>query len=564
MTSFNVASRFKAIAISATIALTLAACAGGSTQSPATNAETGDSLRAGGDLVFAIAGGNLENAHMDPHSSQMDVSGYVNRNIYDSLVALDTDGTVKPWLAKSWEISKDSLTYTFELRDDVTFHDGTPLNADAVVKNFDHIAAKETASAQALELIGGELFEGATALSEYQVQLTLKAPFAPLLTNISSTYVGMYSPKVLESATQADIRAGGPKVSVGSGPFILTQYTPKQHLVFAPNPAYSWGPDIATEAGTSLADGPAKLDSLTIRIVPEESARVGALQSGQAQVAIDLTPTSISQLQGAVIESVPSPGIPYSTYLNWEHGVFKDKLVRQAFEYGINIEPAVAAAFGGQYERAWSILSPSTANSYDASLEGSWPYDEAKANALLDQAGWTERDAEGFRVKDGERLSAEWLSWLPFSDENQALVNFFVDDLKKIGFELKHSAIEGPEYQARYADGDGNMILDFDLTDWGFSMLDADALRNHLHSQGYQNASNVKVSEIDGVLEEASTTTDLTERAKLYAQVQQWNVEEVGIVPIYLTQFTSAALPSVQGLAYDPYGWPLFAGVSLK
>lgn len=553
--------RIVAAIASATLALTLAACSSGS-ESPSTSTPVTDVT--GGDLNFAIAGGNLENGHMDPHSSQLDVSAYVGRNFLDSLVALDIDGTVKPWLAQDWSVSEDGLTYVFNLRDDVKFSDGTAFNAEAVVKNFEHIASPDTASTQALGMIGGDLFDKAEATGERQVTLTLSAPFAPLLNNLSTAFVGMYSPKVLAEHTQDEIKAGGPEVSVGTGPFVLTEYTPAQKLVFAPNADYSWGPDITTSTGQSLADGAAKLDSLTISVVPEESARVGALQSGQAQVAVDLTPTGTEQLSTANISKVPSPGLPYSAFLNWSHGVFKDVKVRQAFEYGVNLDAGVSAAFGGQFDRAWSVLSPSTPNAYDSSLENSWPYDEAKANQLLDEAGWTERDTEGYRVKDGQRLSAEWLSWLPFPDERQALVNFMIDDLKKIGFELKHSAIEGPEYQARYADADGNMILDFDITDWGFASLDADILRQHLHSQGYQNAITVKDPSLDELLVQASSDSDAAARKSLYSQIQKWNVENVGIVPLYLPQFTTASLPTVQGLAFDSFGWPLFAGASVQ
>lgn len=139
-----------------------------------------------------------------------------------------------------------------------------------------------------------------------------------------------------------------------------------------------------------------------------------------------------------------------------------------------------------------------------------------------------------------------------------------IDDLKKIGFELKHQAIEGPEYQARYADSDGNMILDFDATDWSFASLDADILRQHLHTQGYQNASTISDPALDALLEQAQAATDANVREGLYKQVQQWNVKNVGIIPLTLSQFTTASLPSVKGLAYDSYGWPLLAGVTVE
>lgn len=501
---------------------------------------------------------------MDPHSSQLDVSAYVTRNVFDSLVALDVTGEIKPWLASSWEISPDGLSYVFTLRDDVTFTDGEKFTAAAAVKNFEHIMSEKTASAQARDMIGGDLFKGAEATGEFELTLTLAEPFAPLMNNLSTAFVGFYSPKVLDTASQDQIKAGGPEVTVGTGPFKLTAYTPKQELDFVPNEAYVWGPEVSTPEGAAVASGPSTLDSLKIRVVPEESARVGALQSGDAQIAVDLTPTGTAQLSGARVNIAPSPGMPYSMFLNWSHGVFSDVKVRQAFQQGFDLDAAVAAAYSGDYQRPWSILSPSTPKSYDSNLENAWPFDADKANALLDEAGWTERDAEGYRTKDGERLSAEWLSWLPFPDEKQALVNFMIDDLKKIGFELKHQAIEGPEYQARYADSDGNMILDFDATDWSFASLDADILRQHLHTQGYQNASTISDPALDALLEQAQAATDANVREGLYKQVQQWNVKNVGVIPLTLSQFTTASLPSVKGLAYDSYGWPLLAGVTVE
>lgn len=556
--------RTAAFAVSLSMAATLAACSGGPQQpSPSGDTPTGEGSTEGvaQDLVFAIAGANLENGHMDPHSSQIDSSSYVLRNVYDSLVALDTDGSFKPWLATEWTISEDGKTYVFTLREDVTFHDGEKFDAAAAVKNFEHVVDPATASSQALTMLGSDLFDSAEATGEFELTLHLSEPFAPLLANLSTPSLGFYSPKVLAEKTQDQLKAGGPEVNVGTGPFVMTKLVAKQEIVFEPNKDYAWAPALKTADG--VFEGTAKLDTLTVRIVPEESGRVGAMQSGDAQVAVNLTPTGLGQLAGANVNRTASPGMPYSAFINWDHGVFGDPLVRQAFQQGFDLDAAVAAAFGGEYDRAWSVLSPTTPNSYDPSVEGSWPFDAGVANTLLDEAGWTEKDSDGIRMKDGERLSAEWLSWLPFTDENQALVNFMIDDLKKIGFELKHQAVEGPDYQARYFSETEGFILDFDITDWGYSSLDADILRQHLHSDGYQNATQVKDSALDTLLVNGASLSDPAQREPIYQEIQQWNVENVAIIPLYLTQFTTANLPNVQGLVYDSYGWPLFHNVTL-
>ena len=190
--------------------------------------------------------------------------------------------------------------------------------------------------------------------------------------------------------------------------------------------------------------------------------------------------------------------------------------------------------------------------------------DQAKAISLLEEAGWDQIDADGIRTKNGERLSVEWLSWTPFSDEKYALVNFMVEDLKQIGFELIHEAVEGPAYQARYFTEEEGLILDFDITDWSYTSLDADALRNHLHTEGYQNASRLSDPEIDRLLEQAATSADPAEREQIYHEVQQWNLENVAIVPLYYPEIIVAQVPNVVGLKLDVFGAPLAYSAGLS
>jgi len=506
-------------------------------------------------ITYAIEGANLSAGHMDPHSSQLDVSATVGRYVLDSLVAQDTDGTFVPWLAKSWTISDDQLHYTFDLRDDVTFTDGEPFNAEAVKANFDHITAEETASAQAASMLGystdGGAYVDTTVDDEYTVTVNFSEPYAPFLQAASTALLGFYSPKVLsEKADQ--LKTGGPGITVGSGPFILSEYTPDQELVYTPNPDYNWGP------ANSEHTGPTDLASFTIRILPETSVRTGALTSGDVQVAGNITPSTVSQIgDGFTVNSVELPGIPYSLYLNETYGVFKDEKVRQAFSLGIDIDAATKSIFFGQYPRAWSILGPTTPNSYDASIEGTWAFDAEKAGALLDEAGWTELDSDGYRTKDGKRLSATWIAWTPVPDDRASLADVIQSDLKKIGFEVKRDVLEPAAYNEKYGP------KTFDLTDWGFSGVDADALRSHLHTGGFQNASQVSDPAIDTLLEDAVATSDESKRAELYKEVQQWNAKTVAIVPLYVPSLITASSNTVKGLEFDLYGRPLFYGASV-
>ncbi|MDY0909605.1 ABC transporter substrate-binding protein [Microbacterium sp. CFBP9034] len=528
--------RLAAVAALAVGALALGACAGGSTP------QSSD-----GEVVWAIEGANLSAGHMDPQTSQLDVSAMVQRAVLDSLVFQEPDGTFTPWLASEWEIEDDGAAYVFTLRDDVTFHDGEPFDAAAVKANFDRIADPETASAQAASMLGGEFYAGTEVVDEHTVRVSFTQPYSPFLQAASTSLLGFYSPAVLESSAD-QLKAGGPDITVGTGPFELTDYTPDQEIVYTRNDDYAWGPHDS---------GAAQFETLRVDILPEASVRVGVVESGEADLASQLPPNLAADIDDAlVVDSNEYPGLPYSLYLNEKYGVFADERVRQAFSRAIDIDSAVEEIFFGQFPRAWSVLG-STTPTYDDSLEGTWAFDADEANALLDEAGWTERDADGFRTKDGERLSARWIAWTPVPDDRAALANAIQSDLKAVGFDLVREVLEPGAYNEQYGP------KTFDLTDWGFSGVDPDLLRSHLHTDGFQNASQVSDPHLDELLEEGVATADADARGEIYAAVQQWNAEHVAIVPLYSPSLITAVGENVSGLTYDLYGRPLFYDVSL-
>jgi len=507
-------------------------------------------------ITFAIEGANLSSGHMDIHSSQLDVASLVLRNTFDSLVAQDTSGSFVPWLAQSWTISEDGLQYTFQLREDVTFHDGEPFNAEAVKANFDHVVDPKTASAQSASLIGyaeqDGYYIGTEVLGEFEVAVNFRQPYAPFLQGLSLPQLGFYSPKVLAESAD-DLKAGGPGITVGTGPFVLNQYTPNQELIFTANPDYNWPPQ------GSVHQGRAASDTLVIRILPETTSRVGAINQGEVDVAADFTPNMTAQLaEDVFVTSVELPGVPYSLYINEENGVFADQRVRQAFSVGFDAQSAIDSIYQGQFSRAWSILGPTTPNSYDASLEETWPFDPEKADKLLNDAGWTQRDSEGYRVKDGSRLSAKWIAYTPVPDDRASLADFIQSDLKKIGFELIREVLEPAQYMESY------IPRSFDLTDWSFSSPDADILRSHLRTGGFQTVSNVTKPQVDAWLDSAVATSDATARKSLYTNIQRWNSEEVLIVPLFVPSEITAMRDSVEGLTFDLYGRALFYGASVS
>ncbi|MCK6065532.1 MULTISPECIES: ABC transporter substrate-binding protein [Microbacterium] len=523
-------------ALAAIAALTLSSCAG-----------SGGDADGGGEVVWAIEGANLSAGHMDPQTSQLDVSAMIQRVVLDSLVHQEPDGSFSPWLAEEWEIEDDGAAYVFTLREGVTFHDGEVFDAAAVKANFDRIADPETASAQAASMLGGEFYAGTEVVDDSTVRVSFTQPYAPFLQAASTALLGFYSPAVLEESAD-QLKAGGPGITVGTGPFELTEYTPDQEIVYTRNDDYAWGP--------SGGDA-AQFETLRVEILPEASVRAGVVESGEADLASNIPPNLAAELPDSLtVDSVEYPGLPYSLYLNEAYGVFADERVRQAFARAIDIDTAVTEIFHGQFPRAWSILG-STTPAYDPSLEGTWEFDPERAGQLLDEAGWTERDSEGYRTKAGARLSARWIAWTPVPDDRVALANAIQSDLKAVGFEIVREVLEPGAYNEQYEP------KTFDLTDWGFSGVDPDLLRSHLHSDGFQNASQVSDPAVDGLLAQGIATTDQDARTDIYAQVQQWNAQHVAIVPLYSPSLITAVGETVSGLAYDLYGRPLFYDVTL-
>ena len=532
------------------VALLLAACSSGGTGSAS---GTGSAVAAGtpvqgGSLTYAV---DTEPVSFDIQVNQQDITGAIDRNIVDSLVSEDAKGIFHPWLAKSWEVSKDLKTYTFHLRSDVKFTDGTPFDAAAVKTNFDRIANPATKSQYAASLLGP--YTGTTVVDPDTVKITFSQPFAPFLQAASAPQLGFYSPATI-AKNGAQLGSGGP-VDVGTGPFVFSSYTKGQSVVLTRNPNYHWAP------ATDPHQGPAYLDKLTFRFLPQDSTRIGALQSGQVQGASAIPPADVKTLKADSALNVSvnnAPGAVYSLVLNASKAPFDDPLVRQAVQRGIDVGTDVKSVYFGVYQRAWSPVSPTTPD-YAAALENSWPYDPAAANKALDQAGWTARDADGYRTKNGKRLTIEWpLMPQQYIREQRDILGQAVQaDLKKIGVAVDRPRLDIGTYITKVYGGQE------DIADYSWARFEPDVLRLYFNSasapaKGGQNATFYKDAQLDSWTETGEATLDPTVRSQVYAQTQQRAISLSLIVPLYVETSVVGASSKVHGLTFDPNTWVEF------
>jgi peptide/nickel transport system substrate-binding protein len=462
-------------------------------------------------------------------------------NQFDALLTRKEDGSFGPWLATAWKVSDDGLTYTLTLRDDVTFHDGTKFDAASVKANLDQF--RVPGYNPAVAAIQLRAYQEAKVISPATLEITLKERDALFLDFLASPYAGQVSPKSLKSAK--DLKFGGPDLA-GTGPFILDRYVQGQEIHYRRNPAYNWPPDGAAH------QGPAHLSEITYRFLPEAAVRVGALTSGQVQVIEGVPATEAGLIQrdpGLSLQTALNSGTSFSYYFNTSHAPFDDQRVREAFREAVDVDAVLRAVYQGTATRAWSIVGKG-GTFYDASLENSYGGDPAKANALLDAAGWKQRDAQGYRVKDGKRLTVRTVASAPFVRDRRDIL------AQAIQAQVKQNA--GIDFQVKIVDqGTAQKALDDDAYEiFENSRGDSDAgaaLNLILPTGGAINRTHFSDPRVDKWLAEAGATSDQARRKELYTRVQREVVREKAIVfPIYVPADQIAAQKSVQGLRFDP------------
>jgi peptide/nickel transport system substrate-binding protein len=521
------------VALTALLAST-AACSTGTT--PA--ADAAGRPHSGGALTWAV---ETEPITLNPHQYAQAKARLLVWNSFESLLTYDDHGKLAPWLATGWQAAPDGRSYTFTLRDKVTFSDGTPFDATAVKANIDKL--REPGYAPTVAAVQLRNLDRVDALDPRTVRLTLTRPDVLILDFLASPQGAQVSPKSLREAK--NLKAGGVDLA-GTGPFVLDRYVPGQELHYTRNPAYDWAPPTATHTG------PAHLDSITYRFLKESAVRVGALTSGQVQLAEGIPATDqplVTANPKLRLSRQLNSGSAYSYYFNVSHAPFDDLRVRQAFREAVNVDTVLGSVYRGTATRAWSVISPSSPL-YDKRLEGSYGGDAAKANTLLDQAGWSRRDADGYRTRDGRRLTVRLVQAAPFvRDRRDVLAQAVQAAVKQsAGIDLKISLVDQGTAQEAF---DTNQYEVFDN-----SRADTDAgaaLNLLLHSKGGINRTKVNDPRIDQLLDAGQATADPTKRASIYADLQQRVVaDQALLLPLYAPADQIAASTGVGGVRFEP------------
>lgn len=509
-------------------ALLLAGCASSGTAAPGASAGGGEP-QSGGTLRFGLG---YDPTCLDPQQAGGNDSLNIGRQLVDSLTDQDPEtGEIVPWLATSWEVSPDAKTFTFTLRDDATFADGTPVDAAAVQANLDGIAEL---GAQAT--LGSSYLDGyaqTVVVDPQTARVEFSEPSAQFLQATSTMTLGLFS--VASTTLSVEDRCAGE--FVGSGPFTLTDWQPAQSATLERRDGYAWPSSIAGH------EGEAYLDSIEYSVVAEPSVRTGSLQSGQLDAFMNVLPTDEEPLKatGQTVSARTNPGISFALLPNTDRPVGGDEEVRLAISEAIDRQEVVDTVLTPSYKPATSPLSSSNPGYTD--LGDLLTFDLDAAKDRLDADGWEPGD-DGIRTKDGQRLQADVVYLTNFAASEQIL-QLVQQQLVKAGVDLQLRQVTMAEYP------EVQKVGDYDFSWTNLTRADGDVLRTVYGASGRNLARLTADDAVNTPLDAQAAEADADARLALLADAQTQLLERALSIPVMEFSTVIATAPTVHDLRFE-------------
>lgn len=518
----------KALALLAVLAMVLAACGEGESvditeagpettapgdTSPPTEPDDGDTGADTTEPVTGEGGGTLvaaqgaEPDRLDPHLTSAYASFQILENVYDTLVQPGDDLTMEPALAESWDISDDQLTWTFTLREGVSFHNGRELVADDVVYSYERIMDPETAANNAFRF--GSV-ESVTAPDDRTVEITLARPTPNLLVNIGGFKGMAIVPREIVEDGSIDTHP------VGTGPFEFVSSSPDQGILLERNEDY-W------------QEGLPHLDAIRFVQIPDPTVKLTNLQTGEVDWIDSVPPQNLEDLEdddSVVLERVSGGDYHYFA-LNQAREPFDNPDVRRAIAMAIDRETiAEAAQFGA-----------ATANQ-TAIPEGNFWYHDYAPFASGDTDGAQELlDAAG--VGD---LTVEFMVSSEFP-ETVTQAQVIASQLEPIGITVEISDVDFGTWLDRQGQGD----FDAFMLSWIGNIDPDDYYYAQHHSEGSFNFQGYSNPSVDQLLDDARVETDRDARKALYDEAVEMIVDDASYIYLYNPENIGAWAPHVEG-----------------
>jgi peptide/nickel transport system substrate-binding protein len=512
----------------------LSACGNGSGASTASGTKT------------LTVGVYQEPDSLDPGATGLAMVSMMISHIFDPLVWYLPDDSGKndfyPGLAESYEVSPDATTYTFKLRKDVDFHDGTHFDANAVKASFDHIVDPATKSRSAIGSLGP--YKETVVVDQYTAQVVFSQPNAAFLHEMTTVLFGMQSPAAIQKYGAEGVAAH----PTGTGPFKFVDYVNQDHVGLERYDKYAWAPSLFG------ASGPAKLDKLTFKILLDTNARYNALRGGQVQMAMNLDPDTIQQVKQSsqlTHYDVPSTGQPYGYPINVTKGPTDDVRVRQAILFAVDQDKLNKGTLHGAYTAAHNFLTPST-QGYAKANDTMYAYDPEKAKSLLDEAGWT-AGPDGTRSKDGQPLSLDIL--IQTANGFDLPTQFVANALKQVGFTSKTTSQPFTTAAASYNQGVQNLsaIFYYDVDPYLMNGL----VNSKQITSGF-NWAHYNNPDIDSAIAQANATVDDTQRASAYEAITTTLMQDAIFLPLWNVSGIYSGVKNLKDVKFGATGYSYY------
>lgn len=458
-------------------------------------------------ITVLVGGGEMDPGIADTVYTSGNIDIY--EMVYDPLFTYGEKGEFTPALVESWEISEDGTEYTFHLRQDVKFSDGTDFNADSVLFNTDRWGMDKAGAGMNFST---EL-KNVEKIDDYTVKFTFAEAMNTVM--IEFTYARPFR-FLAESALDED---GNFVQMVGTGQWMIDSYTANEEVQLVPNPYY-WG------------EKP-KLDRVILRAVGDGQSRTMAMQSGDADICLaDIPSENASVIEAAENLDVLRAEGTTTTFLamNYDNPVFQDQKVRQALNYAADTETIAASILNGEGAAAFGEFAPNVKFATEENNAG-YPYDPEKAAALLAEAGYEDTDGDGIVDKDGENLVLRLNYYTEAHANWKTICEYLKSQYEAVGIGIELLETDSSAYfDAIWTTRDYDMII---YTSWGDSYEPAGWIKACFYKTEETPAAFWYDEKLNNDFDAAIRVMGEEEQAQAYGDIIGYMNEQAMTIPLY-------------------------------
>jgi len=527
-------------------AVVFSGCSNGATPDPVNGGNGEDAGPVvGGMYTYGFSG---EPATLNPILSSDAISSGITNFINDSLIKTDENLEFAPELAHDWEVSEDGLVLTFYLRDNVEWHDGVKFTAEDVKFTFDMVMDPGYTGVRASDL---KFVDHVEVVNDYEVAIHLTQVDVPIMQRLAGAALGIIPKHIFGEVEASALREHKNSWDpIGTGPYKFAEYQSGRHVVLTANENY-WG------------EGP-YIETIMIRLYQDSQTLLSAFENGDIDFINRIPVEDIDRIKATMSDDVTFIETPNNGYyyigLKQNHKYLSDKNVRQALMYALDRQSIIDVVFQGYGTVINSHSVPfSWAHNEDV-IE--YSLDQAKAEELFNEAGWT-KDADGFlKNADGEKLEFVIVS-MAGEEDKANVIAMAIEQWKEVGVDAKVEYYERSVLFNQYLD-----VGHFESYMWGWNLsVDPDSF-NMFHSSqaklneagepdpngtlvGFNDVEFIS-AEADALLEAGRATYDMDERIQIYGELQQLLNEELPYIFLYTTNDVKAMYNKVQNAVWSP------------